>query len=89
MKYNDEIHLMTVEDVQSFFRHLAFERKVNFHPDDSFEQYIDIDSHEPTFSEKECKLYNRLMDEPFDTCDKCNVDIYSIGLTQLRTSFDL
>lgn len=89
MKYNNEFHLITVEDVQSFFKHLTSERKVNFHPDEPFEQYVDIDTHEPTFTEKECELYNRLMDEAFEICDKSNVDIYSIGLSHLRNSFNL
>ena len=40
MNYNTESHINTVKDVETFFHHIVFERKVNSHPDDMFEDYV-------------------------------------------------
>lgn len=84
MEYYADSHLQTVKDVETFFRHLVFERKVNFHPDDVFESYVNTETKEPSFSSPQCDVYNRLMDESFEVCDKEGVDIYEIGLNELQ-----
>ena len=33
-------------------------------------------------------MYNRLMDESFDVCEKDNVDIYEIGLAELQPNME-
>jgi hypothetical protein len=43
MNYSNKSHINTEADVKSFFHHLVAERKVNFHPDDDFADYISID----------------------------------------------
>ena len=40
MTYNIDSHIKTVEGVKAFFHHLVYERKVNFHPDDDFADYV-------------------------------------------------
>lgn len=40
MTYNNDSHIRSVEDVKAFFHHLMDERKVSFHPDDMFEDYV-------------------------------------------------
>ena len=40
MMYDKNSHILSVEDVKVFFHHLVDERKVNFHPDDDFADYI-------------------------------------------------
>lgn len=84
MTYNANSHIMTVKDVETFFRHIVFERKVNFHPDDMFEDYVSCEGGINTFTLEECAIYNRLMDESFAICEKEEVDIYSIGLNELQ-----
>lgn len=32
-----------MRDVESFFHHILFERKVDFHPDDMFEEYVSME----------------------------------------------
>jgi hypothetical protein len=87
MDYNVDSHILSVDDVRMFFHHLVEERKVNFHPDDDFADYISLKDHIPTFSDEEVVIYNRLMDESFDVCDKSNTDIYEIGIKFLTPSY--
>lgn len=80
MIYNNESHIKTVKDVEVFFQHILFERKIYFHPDDMFENYVNCEGGINTFTFEECAIYNRLMDECFVVCEKGNVDIYKIGI---------
>ena len=86
MTYNNESHIKSVEDVKTFFHHLVDERKVNFHPDDMFEDYVSCEGGINTFTLEECALYNRRMDESFKACDNNGVDIYEVGVEILRRS---
>lgn len=81
--YTETDHIGTTEDVKQFFQHIVQDRKINFNPDDAFEMYVSIETHEPSFTAEECKLYNRLMEESFSVCEKENADIYEIGLKAL------
>ena len=78
MKYNANSHIMTVKDVETFFHHIVFERNVNFHSDDMFEDYVSCEGGINTFTLGECTVYNRLMDESFAICEKEGIDIYGI-----------
>lgn len=89
MTYNSNSHIKSVKDVETFFHHIVFDRKVNFHPDDMFENYISCEGGINTFTLEECVIYNRLMDEIFKACEKEGVDIYSIGLTELQTALGI
>ena len=89
MTYNEEPHIKSVEDVKTFFHHLVNERKLNFHPDDDFADYICCDDKTPSFTEQEVLVYNRLIEESFDVCEKANVDIYDIGYRKLKDEFTL
>ena len=84
MQYNSESKIATIDDVKKFFHHLVSERNLNFHPDDRFEDYVSCDDGSNTFSQEECSVYNRLMDESFDVCEKNGVDIYAIGLELMQ-----
>lgn len=83
MTYNTSSHIKTVKDVETFFHHIVSERKVNFHPDNMFEDYVSCDGGINTFTIDECAIYNRLMDESFNVCKDANVDIYEIGINEL------
>lgn len=89
MNYNSNSHIVTVKDVETFFHHIVFERKVNFHPDDMFEDYISCESGVNTFTNEECAIYNRLMDESFKICEKERLDIYEIGMKELMPNFKI
>lgn len=87
--YTETDHISTTEEVKQFFHHIVQDRKINFHPDDAFEMYVSIETHEPSFTAEECKLYNRLMEESFYVCEKRNVDIYEIGLDELYPDLNI
>ena len=89
MTYNVDSHIRSVEDVKTFFHHIVDERKVNFHPDDMFEDYVSCEGGINTFTLEECAIYNRLMDESFKACEKADVDIYVIGLEELQEAIGL
>ena len=89
MTYNIDSHIKSVEDVNTFFHHIVSERKVNFHPDDMFEDYVSCEGGINTFTLDECAVYNRLMDESFGICKKEGVDIYSIGLEELQKALKI
>ena len=86
MAYTAKSHIKSVDDVKAFFHHLVNERKLNFHPDDDFADYICYEDKTPCFSEQEVLVYNRLMEESFDVCEKANLDVYEIGLAILRST---
>lgn len=81
MKYNNNSTIKSVEDVKAFFNYLANDRKVNFHPDNSFDEYINVSTGKQTFSDEECQLFDRLMEECFDVCSKKGDEdlIYDLG----------
>lgn len=89
MTYNIDSHIKSVEDVNTFFHHIVSERKVNFHPDDMFEDYVSCEGSINTFTLDECAVYNQFMDESFDICKKEGVDIYSIGLEELQKALKI
>lgn len=83
MKYTRDSHINSVKEVEAFFHHIVYERKVNFHPDNLFEDYVSCERGINTFTLEECTIYNRLMDESFKVCTGAGVDIYGIGLAEL------
>ena len=83
MTYSPSSHIKTVKDVETFFHHIVSERKVNFHPDNMFEDYVSCEGGISTFTIDECAIYNRLMDESFNVCKNADVDIYEIGINEL------
>ena len=83
MNYNETSHIKTPADVKVFFPHIVFEKHVSFHPDDAFADYVYFADRTHVFNEQEVLLYNRLMDESFDACEKANADIYSIGYDEM------
>ena len=79
MQYTKESVIETIDDVKEFFNHLVNERQVVFHPDDPFEDYK-FENGQVVFTQEECVVYNRLMDESFEACEKNGTDIYALGL---------
>ena len=80
---------MSVKDVKTFFHHIVSERKVNFHPDDMFEDYVSCEGGINTFTLGECAIYNRLMDESFAICVNEGVNIYEIGLEERQEALGI
>ena len=76
MYYLDKI--ITVDEVVDFAHFLLEVDSVNFHPDTGFEDYINLEKHEPTYTPDEVKAYNALMEQCFDVCEEAKVDIYEV-----------
>ena len=85
MQYTKESRIATLDDVKEFFGHLVNERRVAFHPDERFEDYVSREGQE-TFTEEECAIYNRLMEESFEVCEKSNADIYDVGTEVMQSA---
>jgi hypothetical protein len=67
--------IKTIENVLTFARQLRSEGCV-FHPDDDFNDYVNIKTDAKSYTEKQADLRNKLMDQCFDVCDSEGVDIY-------------
>lgn len=89
MQYNKDSKIATINDVKEFFYHLVNERSLNFHPDNRFEDYVSCDDGSNPFSQEECAIYNWLMDECFDVCEKNGADIYAIGLASMQNAMSV
>lgn len=83
MTYTQQSHIQSVKDIKAFFRYLVQERKITLQPDYLFEKYVSEETGERVFSDEECALFDRLMDEAFAVCEKLNADIYEIGVNIL------
>lgn len=68
--------ITSIEDVEQLVRYIYDELQVNFHPDDDFKDYIK----EKIFNETDANMYNNLVDECFNVCEKNDVDFYEIAL---------
>ncbi len=67
--------ITTTKDVAAFAKQLIKEG-VSFHPDDDFNDYINLETKEPTYSKNEADFRNELMNQCFSICEKNGIDIY-------------
>lgn len=68
--------IKTIEDVAFFASQLVNKENLNFHPDDDFSDYINLETQESLYSEKEIQILNQQMKKCFDVCDQFGADIY-------------
>lgn len=66
--------------MEHFFKYLIEKESLNLHPDEDFKNYINLDTHLPTYSPEEAEFRNKLMEACFEICDQEEADIYQIGL---------
>lgn len=71
--------IQTTSDVEHFFKYLIERESLNLHPDEDFKNYINLDTHLPTYSPEEAEFRNKLMEACFEICDEEEADIYQIG----------
>jgi hypothetical protein len=71
--------IKTIEDVEEFVTQLVAEG-LNYHPDDDFENYIDIETGDPSYMPEEALLRNKLNQQCFEICEKTETDIYDISM---------
>ena len=84
MQYTRDSKIENLIDVVHFFEYLLYEKKLSFHPDDDFSEYVNYEDSNPCFSSDEVEICNQLMDQCFEVCEEQDMDIYSIGLASMR-----
>lgn len=79
----------TTDDVKAFAKQLITEG-VSFHPDDDFNDYINLKENKRSYTKEEVDLRNELMGNCFEVCEKEGVDIYDVMLevTLIETGMD-
>ena len=78
-------NIQTPADVGKFFFWIVFEKHINFHPDDSFGEYENLETGEPTFSLEEMNYYDEVMRQCFDICEKYDRNIYKLAQLVMGT----
>lgn len=78
-----------MDDVKAFFQQLL-EESLNFHPDEDFTNYINVETREDTYSPEDADLRNRLIYEAFVVCEQNKICIYELGndMTLKHTGLD-
>ena len=71
-------NITTIEDVKLFAFQLVNEETLNFHPDNDFSEYINIETNMPVYSPEESKKLNIQMYKCFEVCEQFNEDIYEL-----------
>ena len=71
------VEIVDLKDVSVFF-HDLFEEGVNAHPDDDFNEYINTETNQPTYTHDEAAFRNDLMIKSFKICKISDVDIYDL-----------
>ena len=70
--------ISTLKDVTYLAEILKVEIGLGFHPDDPFEDYINIKTGEATYKPEKAQLRNDLIEQAFNICRKKNKDIYEV-----------
>jgi len=77
--------LKTKQDVHRFFAYLLNDLELNFHPDTPFEDYINLESGQPSFTPEQQKQLNQRMDEAFKIAKGDDGDeIYQIAVEEFN-----
>lgn len=81
--------IQTIEDIKIFAKQIIDEG-VSFHPDDDFNDYVNLKTNKPCYTTEEAEIRNNLMNECFNICDKEGVDIYDtmLEVTLTETGLD-
>ena len=72
----------SIADVQVYFENI-FDEGTEIHPDDDFNNIVNLETGEPVYSKDEATERNLLMGKAFDICQDKSIDIYDLGLTVL------
>ncbi|WP_345955273.1 hypothetical protein [Mucilaginibacter sp. PAMB04168] len=71
--------IKTLEDVKEFVHQLMAEG-LNYHPDDDFDNYVSMQTGDPSYTPAEALLRNQLNDKCFEVCEAAGADIYDISM---------
>ena len=71
--------ILTIDDVKDFAKQINAEG-VSFHPDEDFNDYVNLIDNKPCYSKQEAEFRNELMNDCFEVCKIAGVDIYNLML---------
>lgn len=71
--------IKSLEDISEFVAQLVKE-ELNYHPDDDFENYVNIETGEPSYTLRQASLRNRLNIQCFEVCESAGADLYDISM---------
>jgi hypothetical protein len=71
--------IKSIEDVAEFVSQLVDEG-LNYHPDDDFENYVNMETGDPSYTLEQASERNRLNMQCFEVCDAAGADIYNISM---------
>ena len=69
--------IITLNDVKTFTKELVAEG-TNVHPDEDFNNYVNLETGADAYTKDEAILRNKLMVQSFAICEKMGQDVYSI-----------
>ena len=68
----------SLEDVKEFVRILIEDEDIAFHPDTPFEDYINLNTNQPTYSEEDAVLRNNLLEQAFELGNNLGVNTHEV-----------
>jgi hypothetical protein len=77
------LNITNSNNVKDFFKYLVNVEKVNFHPDDDFDDYINFETKKKTFTKKQAENLNRYMEDCFIVMDlpkNKDKEIYDVAI---------
>lgn len=84
MKLKTQINQVnTLTDVRKFFEEIT-DSSIAFHPDESFHNYVNLDTDAKTFSKTEADRLDRILVKCWIICTDKNKDIYDLCLSVLE-----
>ena len=69
--------IKNLNDVKCFMKLLVTEG-TNAHPDEDFNNYVNMESGEPAYTAEQAALRNALMEQCFNVCKLAGQDVYSV-----------
>lgn len=69
----------TIDDVKVFV-HALMDEGLNYHPDDDFDNYVNLQTGNPSYTPEEVLLRNQLNHQCFQICEAAGLDIYDISM---------
>ena len=70
-------------EVRNFIRECTEKLGLGFHPDTPFEDYINVETEQPTFTPEESAEWQRKMDLAMEWCKEHHQDIYELSVVAL------
>lgn len=78
VQYLTRKHIVSIEDVREFLWDLLEKEQLNFHPDSTFDEYVNHTTNKRCYNNSEAKALDKTMEECLTVCNKERICIYEI-----------